>query len=324
MYDQRAWLPVDDSGVQDKSFDSQLKILDQFYSGCMTAFNFVRTNKFIEARRVLSGACGLIRDIIVAGHPDTLNYLLDTFHDLTLETSEPFSIILNLLRDYIARLAMIVLPEKHPWRDICCLLGRTDIGEFDKTVVLSMRSVADVLGRKGGKFSSSSVWSRVMCIEWVHANSLRDGEAALRKFIADIRAASISHPEIFVVMKYLATNVRRQGRLQEYETIGKEYVNIARLHGTTTNLVVGLLITAMSQYFLGNISQAEAYQREAVKIRLTQSDAKKFTWAIHHLGTLRSWFLEWGRIADAEKIEREIESLIEHDTAGENDLVDLM
>ena len=323
MYDQKAWRPVEHGTVQDVSSAAQLKTLDKFYSGCDTAYEFIRANKFVEARKVLSAACGLVREIIASGHPETLNYLLDTFHDLTQERSEPFRKTLNLLRDYIGRMAMIVLPKTHPWRAICCSLGQIDINELDQTVVLSMKTLADVSGRKGGRFSSSSVWSRVMYIQWTHANDLGGGEAALRKLLAEIQSASPSHPEIFVVMKYLSASVRRQGRLDEYEDIGKEYIAAAQSFGTASNLVVGYLLTAMAQYMLGKESQAEANQREAIQIRLSQADAQRITWGIRHLGTLEAWYREWGRVADAEKIKSEMESLIERETAGEEDLINL-
>lgn len=323
MYNQKAWLPVRYDYL-DTSSDRQgdaRQTLDKFYAGCMSAFTLLQAKSFVEGQKVLSNACSLVRSIILSSHPETLGRFLDIFHDLQREKFGPLTEVLNLLRSYVGRMAMEILPRGHPWRNICCLLGRIEMSNLDQTMLVSIKSVADVSAKEGGRFSNVHLRDQLLYVQWAHGNHLSEEERALRQLLSEVQVASSCHPQIFSILQYLSINLRKQGRFADCETLGKEKISLAQSYGTTQNLFLGFLITAMAQYSQGKNAQAEANQRQAVSIQLAQSDPQRFTWAIRHLAQLESWLREWGRLSDAEETKAEIDSLIKQDTAVEEELL---
>jgi len=322
MYDQQYWVPTSNRSLQptssagQESQDEAYTVLDKFYSGCITAFELMEERKFIEARKILSGACALLRSIIVSEHRETLNYFLSLFFDLTHGRFKALDGVLNLLRSYLGSMAMLVLPERHPYRAICCSLGKMEATELNQAVLLSLRSLAEVSERKEGRYSPSAFRSRINYVSLLLADRPLEGEKALRKLLSGVRGRNLDGT--FNAMKFLVINLRGQGRIEECEAIGAEYFAVAQEHAgngeaTDVDLAIGLQIMARAQYQLGKIALAEANQRKNVDIMLA---TQNLTWAIRGLKMLESWLREWGRIDDADELVEKIDSLIEQDTAG--------
>jgi len=325
MYAQKLWKPVrnGDHHISSAIEHESQQTLDKFYSGCMAAFSLLQAKSYVEARRVLSSACSLVRSVVLSSHPETLSRFLDIFYDLQHGKFGPLHEVLNLLRNYIGRMAMEVLPRAHPWRNICYLLGKIDIKELDQTMLRSAKYMADVSGREGGKISDIYLDSQLLYIQWAHVNQLSEEEEALRKLLAEVRAASVGHPRTFMIMQFISASLRKQGRLADYETAGKEFITAAQAYGANQNLFLGFLITALAQYLQGKKAEAEANQRQGVTIILGLSEPQRFTWAMQHLSRLEQWLREWGHSEDAEQTKAEIDGLVRQDTASEEELLDL-
>ena len=325
MYDQRYWTIESNRSLQpvssnsEESQDAAYAVLDKFYSGCITAFELIEEKKFVEARKILSGACALLRSIITSGHRETLNYLLTIFFDLTHGRFKALDGVLDLLRNYLGSMAMLVLPERHPYRAICCSLGKMDVNELSQAILLSLKSLVDVSERKGGPYSQSAIRSRINYISLKHADQPLEGELALRKLLSEVRGRSFDG--MFNAMKFLVINLRAQGRIEECEAIGTEYLAVAEAYtgrgATDVDISIGLQIIARAQYQLGKTAMAEVNQRKHVDIMLATGN---LTWAIRSLKILESWIRDSGRKNDADDLVKEIERLIEQDTAGKEDI----
>ena len=325
MYDQRHWVPISDRSLQpassngQESQDEAYTVLDRFYSGCITAFELMGERKYVEARKILSGACALLRSIIASGHRETLNYFLSIFFDLTHGRFKTLEGVLDLLKNYLGSMAMLVLPERHPFRAICCSLAKMDVSELNHAIFLSLGSLADVSERKEGRHSPSAFRSRLNYVALLHLEKPPEGEMALRKLLSEVRGRNLDGT--FNAMKFLVVNLRGQGQIEECEAIGAEYLAVAQANSgnggaTDVDIAIGLQIMAMAQYRLGKTALAEANQRKHVDIMLA---TQNMTWAIRGSKILESWLRGWGRIHDADDLVEEIENLIERDTAGKEE-----
>lgn len=320
MYDRRgAWYPPVASQSEDlPSFQT----VNKFTGSVVTAAGLLKANSFIEARRLLSSACSLVQEMLIFTHPVTIMYMFLMFFNMVKEGLAPLDDAADLLREYIGKMAMLVLPKMHPWRAICCLFARIDRSQLREMLLLSLKYYSGALENELGLYNHVALLSRVRYIFYGYADDLPGGEIALRKLLAGCPSPSISHSETLTVLGTLTGNLREQGRYEEYEHYSKEYLAIARSYGDGPSVVNGLRITAMAQYRQDKRAQAEANQREAVDMGLANKTAAyNLTWAIEHLLVLESWVRGWERIEDADKMQEEIASLIKRDTKDVEDIV---
>ena len=327
MYDQKIWLPVDTSRFASQEYKSNTvgvldsSSLDKFFGLCMNAIDLLKTQSFVEARKLLSSACSLIYGIIKFGHPDTLRLFLETFLFFINEHGIFFDDALNIVRNYIGRMAMAILPKDHPWRAICGLLGTINKDQLDQSVLLSFQTLSNVLETKLGRLNNTTIKSRATHLFYAHLHNLRDGELALRELLSECQDPCVEQKDRFLVMKYLTSNLTRQGQFQEIEYLGEDYVAQAEQSGSYMDLVMGYQMLSRGQHGLGKQAPAEASLRKVVDIFLGQNDPDSLSWAIRFLTTLESWVRGWGRIADADKLKSEISDLIESNVADEEELL---
>jgi len=147
--DQGKWLPIyDGSSIRSAHQNEGINNLYMFHANCLVSFELMQDKKFVEGRKVLSGACSALHHVIRAGHLETLNYLLSTFSVLIRGIFGQLNDVLNLLRGYIGQVAIAVLPENHPWRTICYLLAKIDRKGLDQAINLAVGYLGDVWLRK--------------------------------------------------------------------------------------------------------------------------------------------------------------------------------
>jgi len=325
MYDQGHWAPMSDRSLQPASSDTQdseddaYTVLDRFYSGCVTACELMEEKKFVEARKILSAACALLRSIIASGHRETLNYFVSIFFELTQGRFASLVGVLDLLRNFLGNMAMLVLPERHPFRAICCAVGRMDVSELNKAIILSLKTLIDVSEKKEGRYSPSAFRSQLSYVSLLHANRPVEEEIALRQLLSEVRGRSLDGT--FNALKFLLINLQGQNRIEECEALGVEYLALAQTHAgdgaTDVDIALGLQMQAKSQYRLGKAALAEANQRKQVGIMIATNN---LNWAIRGLGILEGWLRDWGRANEADELVEEIERLIEQDTAGKENI----
>ena len=327
MYDQKIWLPVVYSAgevgpLQDKyTVTEAFQQLNRFYGGCASAMELIKKESFVEARRVLSLACSSIRSILESHHPDTLRYLIASFYQFLRDGSGsgPLHDALAILRSYIARMASIVLPQNHPWRIICQLLGTLDQAQLEQTLLMSLELVADIYKSKLGLYHEVTSETQTLCFEWRYRHNLIDGERAIRHLLNNFPSRTSNFGSNFQLRKALANNLSHQGRVEELESLANETAIDTRAHGTYFQLMIALQIRGNVEKMLGKYPQAFASKREVVDMHLSRNDSESLTWAILHLSKLESWTREWGWTAESDAIKAEVESLIARDTVGAED-----
>ena len=330
MYDQKIWLPeVYSAGevgpLQDQyTVTEDFQTLNKFFASCASAMELIKKESFVEARRVLSAACHSVRAILESDHPDTLRYLIASFYLFIKDGPGPLEDAVAILRNYIARMAAIVLPRGHPWRIICHLLGIVDQNQLDQTLLMSIELLSKIYQEKMGPFHEVTVETQAMCFEWRYRDNLVDGEHAIQKLLQACPNSSSTFGTRFHLVKYLASNLLLQGRFAEQESFMNETVTDARKYGTYFHLIIALQIRAKAASMLGKYSEAFASMREVADINLARKDPDSITFSISHLSRLEGWTREWGWITEAEELKAEIESLVARETAGMDDSLDTM
>ncbi|KAH8597216.1 Clr5 domain-containing protein [Bisporella sp. PMI_857] len=127
-FQSKIWVPRPDRGYINIYMDLENYNIDKILGSCNTAGMLVKSKSFTEARRVLSAMFGLIKDIIKAEHPDTLNYFLLAFWYMKRDGLEE---VIKMLRRHIGDMA-IVVPNNNPWRRICQIIGALEPEQFQE------------------------------------------------------------------------------------------------------------------------------------------------------------------------------------------------
>jgi len=296
--DQGAWRAATDrkraAKFSKEKLDEAFSISSKFSGSGRCAFELIKQKSFVEARATLSNACGLVKDVLLSTHPASLGHMLRLFYDLKMGGLAPLDDALDVLREYIGRMATIVLPQGHPWRAICCVLGTVDRSELLQMVFQTMRTLSDVLDRIVGKYHHNALTIRVYFIFIYYADNRYAGELLLRQLLAGCPDPAVSHDQTFTVMGALGGMLREQGKYEEYFALGEKYDEIARKYGDTIDIINAARIMALGYYRIGNQAMAEASQRKAINVSLEQGGKSlNLTWSIHHLAQLESWVREW-------------------------------
>ena len=329
MYDQRIWLPeLVYSAGEDLSLGGRYVVtedfqtVNKFYASCASAMSLIKEKLFVEARRTLSSACSSVRQILESGHPDTLRYLIGSYYLFIRDGPGPLEDAATILRDYIGRMATIILPKGHPWRQICELIGSIDQKQLNQVLLMSMELITDIYDIQLGKFHESTAENRVHCFEWRYSNNPKDGENAIRKLIYECPKSTSSFATRLHLIKYLVNNLKDQGRFEEQQNLANDLVVDARKYGTYFQLAIALQGRAKAECMLGKYDLAYATQREVADMIIRRNEPESIPFTIAHLTRLENWTREWGWTAKADMIKAEIEDLVAHDTAGVEDFLD--
>ena len=266
MFDQGTW---DLSDRQPKNHviaggQHETYILDEFLGSAIAAMNLILKGSYVEARRMFTIACDLVRKIIEEQDILILSYVTGLFSTFRSKRNESLFEVLNLLRTFIAKMAAEILPRDHPLRIIFYLLGYMDLEQFDEKLLFSIDVTASLMAAKLGLLHRKALTVRRNYIRFrqeialkqgrpVHQGA-RDAENDLRMLLRDCdnqpRQKGTS-PGHFVVQRALAGVLRLQDRSLEAEIVSLEIVNRAQAQGDQLEEIGGLVrISPLQKYML--------------------------------------------------------------------------
>ena len=113
---------------------------------------------FVEFRRVVSKAFGLVENILRSNHPRTLDRLFESF--LYLVNNGLLEVAL-LLRDYIRDLARHNTSTVQPYGRVFRLIGTLDDNSLGQTIARSWKCNNDALDDGLGQFSDPGLLARL-------------------------------------------------------------------------------------------------------------------------------------------------------------------
>ena len=288
-------------------------LLDKFYGYCIAAIALIKTNSLVEARKALSNACSLIREMIEAEQPSTLQMLMDVYVAFKRERIEMLDRAFDILRTYIARMAATVIRTNHPWKDILVILGSVDLDQLNDTICTAMLAMVRVHERNLGRFHRETFLILQEYLALKHGDDLGDTEREFRALIAEIKQTLGDCSQLFQVMGLLSMNLRHQNRLVEAEALSLDLFERSTKEGVEAQDVIKAhAYLAIAQYRLGKQVEAEHNMREAARLDLQrESAADPVVWAVGRLSQLEKWLREWGRHEDADNLRIQIDGMIQ-------------
>lgn len=291
--------------------------LDEFSASCSAARALLKAKSFVEARRMLSTACALIRRILESQDPTALTNLFASFFNMA---EDGYNEINDLFRRYISKMASVVVQRDHPWAVIWRLLAEVEHRDFDQILLQCWKCVDEALARNVGRFNTSAVLSYV---EYKRAVLGRDNrveeEIFLRKLLADCDLFHNYEPHASQcrILYKLACSLKFQSRFSEQEAVALDLAGRARLLGGEVEEQQGLLLASIAQHDLGKMTLAEETLRMFLA-SVEKSFGRTNPWAIQYAKMLESWLREWGREGDADVMKGDIEQrLIRHEVDSE-------
>ena len=281
--------------------------LNHFYNYCFTGGSLARSHLFVEARRILSKACSLVKSILKGEDPRTVDSLLDIVLYL-IETGYPE--IVTQLIGYISRMSKICLNAEHPWGQICKLMGSIEPGHIKETMKLSWERTLKVYRQHLGQFHEMSLLSQIQFIESSYIENLSVAEQRLRVLQSQFREAvgNFSTPYLHILMA-LSNNLYHQAKYGEAESVGYELWSSSQENGSCHSQVDGLEFIAISQYRQGKTDLAELNLREAFELIGQQWDSSN-VWVLQKVARLEKLLLDCGLEQKASELKTEIERMM--------------
>lgn len=278
--------------------------IHDFRDYCHASVDFASRQSFLEARKTLSKACGLIPSILKEEDPTTIDYLLDT---LIYLTGTHLPEVATLLTDYIRKMSEILLKTEHSLGRICRLIGSIEPGHLKATLIKSYECLTKAYTQSLGQFHIVSLSSQLSWITYsYHDKDLFVAEQRLRKLLSQCKASGNLNEGICEVLECLWYNLYNQAKYAESELVSFELLDFAEEIEDYQGQVSGLEFAAAAQHEQGNIDLAETNILEAIE--LIRSHWKHSSpWALERVVYLQSRLRKWGLEEEAAELGAEIE-----------------
>jgi len=321
------WM-LDEKGICVSTVTSRTDDITTFIDACRTAGALVKARSFVEARKMLSRACNLVRDILEREDPRTIAGFCDTFNMLLRDGHVQ---IVNVLKRYISEMATIILRERanHPWFKVWHLLGMVEMETIADVTLQSWKCTSTALQNNVGRYTKEAVDCYIDYIQGAYTsdnattNDYVAEESLLRSFLQECLQVFEDPREIpSIVVFNLGINLNRQGRFAEAEVLAKNILMNAQFRIRELGLIEGPIYTglfqeeirgyflqARAQYWQGKFDVAEKNVRAAIACADNMEGANN-PFSVNKRVLLESWLREWGRDADADAVKAYNDSLL--------------
>lgn len=324
------WM-MDDNGTCINVITTRTDDITTFIDACRTAGDLVTAKSFVEARKMLSRACNLVRDILEREDPRTIAGFCDTFNMLIKDGHVQ---IVNVLKRYISEMASIILKERanHPWFKVWNLLGMAEMETIEEVTLQSWKCTSTALQNNVGRYTKEAV---ECYLDYVQGAYIKDvitqadclaEETILRSFLQECLQVFEDPRDIPTIIVFnLGINLNRQKRYAEAEVLAKNILSNAQFRikelgledgpihtGLFQEEIRGYFLQARAQYWLGKYDLAEKNVRAAIDCAV-KVEGLNNPFAVNKRALLESWLREWGRDEDADEVKAINDSLLSAD-----------
>ena len=290
-------------------------LCDNFDSYCFTASMLMSRKSYVGFGHALSKASALVKQMLQAEHPRTLPCFLEVFIHL-IQTG--LHNVASFLRRFIKDMSAEVIRDGQLWGKICRLLGELDAESLDEAMARIWKCTTDAFETELGTSSRLAVSVRLDYIKRVFGftNKLEE-EWLLRHLLRKLGGIpSLSTPRVLL---NLAHNLNRQKRHEEAEDIAWKVLSLLQEHelyaGRIVERIECLKVVSHSQFGQGNPA-AEQTMRKAIQL-IAEQWGIQHSWFLEFMNVLESWFRDWGREDEANRLWEEIEVLRRKDQIDE-------
>jgi hypothetical protein len=289
-----------------------------FETYCRNAAEFLRLGSTVKFRRALSKAINLVKDLLLAEHPRTLDCFLEVFLSLLrvgrLE-------IASFLRNYISEMAAIVIAREHPWGHICRLISMLDTESLEQALIQSWRCTINAFENSFGPFNQLTLGAHLQFIHQVYASTdLLEEERLLRELLAQCEHVSNipTVPTTGIILN-LMRNMTAQERYTEGEQLGLVVLSRTQDDWGIIRVIESIIVLkfmAQSQYQQHQAKKAEESLRMTIEM-VTEYGGMNHPLAIEMMVNLEEWIRGWGRQEEADELQAEIDKLVGRDEIDE-------
>jgi hypothetical protein len=275
-----------------------------FFEYCLASADLADNGLFVEARRILSKACTLIPSILKGEAPETISFLLDIILKLIAMNLPE---IATLLTGYIGEMSRILLEAKHPWGQICRLMGIIEPDHLKATLIRSYECLIEVQVRWLGQLQITSLQSQISFIEYSYSRDLLVAEQRLRKLKSQFREATSNVDQCFYeILPALGNNLILQAKYVEAELVAFELLKITRKNRNFTFYVLGLEYAVPALFYQGKMDLAESYLLEAVELIGRHCESSS-PWALQEMIHMMPWMQIFRTEEKVKELAKEIE-----------------
>ena len=289
--------------------------LAQLDSNVLTACQLFGRNDFQAAGQLLMAATSRIKVIILAEHPDTIQYIFQFTSRLL--RAKRYEMALAILRQYSA-LAEIILGKTHPIGCICGWLASIAPLQWETVIARCTGSLTDYFESLAGPLNMSTLSSRLEFIT-SEVDTKHDGNQVL-VLLKDLlhNCETMLGPQDFrtsEVRLHLAWYYFNLTDYAEAMRVGWDLITLAQhVVGSVidaNSYIEGFHVLAKSEYAEGSIYSAELHFREAIEWRISRygpNDSRARVFLVE----LEELLIEQGQFGSAAQVhERWKQSLVD-------------
>ena len=290
-------------------------VLAELDDDVMTACELFDRNDFQGAGQNLIAATSRIKVIILAEHPDTLQFIFRIIEQLF--GKERYEFALAILRQYSA-LAEIIMGKTHPIGSICGWLASIAPLQWKSVIARCTGSLVDHFETLAGPLNRSTVLSRLEHIgSDFSEHSIHQRMILLKDLLhkcetdlglKDDRTAQV---RLWLAWGYFDLLDYAKAKRVCWDGITFAQHLFVGQRSDFYFYIEGLYTVAISEYAMGNTYSAEIHLRRAIELRLeifgpNDSRVRRF------LVILEGWLVEQGYFGSAAQVhQRWKESLVD-------------
>jgi len=300
-HDNGLFQNYENDGLVDTNETIVADTLGQFNNLFAAGADLLVSNSFVEGRRCLSKASGLLNNLLRYQHPRTMECILDM---LVILNQNGHGEIATLFRHLMSGIARLLFAEEHPWRQMFSEIGHLDNSHSEVILAEAWRCICDTLAGSFGQFDRTTVAYYTHYIRRVYR---ADGTPQIHNLLIQGQKELGQYDVALLDIKNAYGNIlSSQGRTAEAITLMEEALIGYKKIGYHWMIFASLYLISCCRYDLGHKYEAESKLREAIKV--SELSHTKFDSTILRLkGKLEQWLREWGRVSEAEAVKAELD-----------------
>ncbi len=278
----------------------------EFYELGITGANLMRSKSFIEGRRCLSKASGLVSNLLREQHPRTMEYILEILFCLREMGQDEIS---TQLRNLVHGMALTLFAEGHPLRQIFSQIGKLEDLHFEQALPRVWRCVCDLFAKFLGQFHQTTLLCYTSFISNVHSS--KGAAQLLHDYLMRAKQELGEFDRRLIDVRYwYGWALHEEDRVAEAIVTLEEGLTCCRgINGQEHRVVDALELISRCQHTLGHDYEAESTLRQAIKTT-EETYGKSASWVLQLKASLEIWLREWGREAEAAAIQAEMDEIL--------------
>lgn len=280
-----------------------------FHAACNKAVLLFDQNSNAQAQEILSKAFGMVAELLRTEGPQIMKRL---WSSLAMFIQNRLVDVALMLRKFTCDMASVILTPAHPYARLWRLLSTTEPSQLESIIYRIWQCTTDAFAKATGQFNQMTLEYQTSLIR--HIYRVEDPDSGVRRLHSLLqkceRQRGRSNRSYLRILSALGNHLLDHRNFEQAETVGNDISEHARAMplGSVFYQALAIEMVAKAHYGLGQHFRAEGGFREAMKI-IAKEWGETDPWRMDLMIMLGEWLRTWGRIEDADHIDREIVEL---------------